>query len=69
MNEIDFRIPLTGSMLFDFHQKAIAHELIIKFPELNCEDNYEGNTIRIYGFLDDERYSLWREILNSPFKV
>lgn len=68
MNKIDFRVPLTGSMLFDFHQRAVVHELLRKFPELECEENYEGNVIRISGELEQERYDEWHDIVfyNKP---
>ena len=36
-HEIDFRVPLSGSQLFDIHAYATAKNLCAKFPGLSYE--------------------------------
>ena len=57
LHEIDFRVPLSGSQLFDIHAYATAKNLCAKFPGLNYETNQKE--IHISGNLNDYWYEEW----------
>ena len=57
LHEIDFRVPLSGSQLFDIHAYATAKNLCAKFPGLNYEASQKE--IHISGSLNDYWYEEW----------
>ena len=50
-NNIDFKVPLSGSKLFDMHTMVMAKRLCDKFPGLKY--NMEQDHIRIFGDLNE----------------
>lgn len=59
MNTIDFKVPLSGSKLFDTHTLVMAKKLCDKFIGLhyNMEDTY----IHIFGELNDFWLEKWNQ--------
>ncbi len=57
LHEIEFRVPLSGSQLFDIHAYATAKNLCSKFPGLNYEATQKE--IHIFGSLNDYWYEEW----------
>lgn len=51
MNTIDFKVPLSNSMLFDTHSLVLAKKLCAKFPGLKY--NMEQDHIHIFGELNE----------------
>lgn len=51
MNTVDFKVPLSGSKLFDTHTLVMAKKLCDKFPGLkySMEDTY----VHIFGDLNE----------------
>lgn len=58
---IDFRVPLSGSQLFDIHSYTTAKKLCADFPELHFKAS--ENEIHIYGELDSHSFQNWNRIL------
>lgn len=64
MNNVDFTVPKSGSLLFDLHTEYLARQLMAKFPGLNYENL--DKEIHIYGELND----YWFEQFNKAvFKL
>ena len=59
MNTIDFKVPLSGSKLFDVHNMIMAKKLCDKFPGLNYE--VETDHIRIFGKLNEYWTAEWNK--------
>lgn len=59
MNTIDFKVPLSGSKLFDTHAFVMAKKLCNKFPGLNY--NMEQTYIHIFGELNDYWHTKWNQ--------
>lgn len=51
MSSVDFKVPLSGSMLFDTHTLLTAKKLCEKFPGLHY--NMELDHVCIFGELND----------------
>ena len=63
-NEVDFKVPLSGSKLFDMNAYVTAKKLCNKFPGLSF--NMETDYIHIFGKLND----YWHEKFNEAvFKL
>lgn len=60
-HEIDFRVPLSGSQLFDIHAYATAKNLCAKFPGLSYEAAQKE--IHIFGTLNDYWFNEWNKSL------
>lgn len=56
---IDFKVPLSGSKLFDINATVTAKKLCDKFPGLEYE--VEQTYVRIYGNLNE----YWTEKFNA----
>ncbi len=54
-HEIDFRVPLSNSALFDMNTRIVAEKLTAKFPGLQWEQMEENDAyyIHIFGELND----------------
>ena len=64
MHEIDFKVPLSGSELFDLHAFVTAKNLCTKFPGLDYE--ISKDSVRIFGSLNDYWYEEWvKHVFNS----
>ena len=59
MNTIDFKVPLSGSKLFDMHSYVMAKKLCDKFPGLHY--HMETTYIHIFGELDDYWLEKWNK--------
>lgn len=59
LHKVEYKIPLTGSKLFDMVMQSTAEKLCAEFPGLRL--NYDGDSIRICGELDDHWYALYQE--------
>ncbi len=57
LHEIDFKVPLSGSELFDLHAFVTAKNLCDKFPGLDYE--ISKDSVRIFGSLNDYWYEEW----------
>ena len=57
LHEIDFKVPLSGSELFDIHAFVTAKNICAKFPGLDYEINKDS--VRIFGSLNDYWYEEW----------
>jgi len=57
MHEIDFKVPLSGSQLFDYHSYVTAKNLCSMFP--NLQFTMKDNVIHIFGELNDVWYEQW----------
>lgn len=53
-HDIDFRVPLSGSKLFDLNTTWTAEKLCSKFPGLKWRT--VDNSVQIYGQLNDYWY-------------
>jgi len=61
MNKVDFKVPLSGSTLFDIHTMYTAKRLCEKFPGLVYE--VKENEIRFSGELNDYWFEQWNKAL------
>ena len=61
MHNIDYRIPLTNSRLFDTVMYAAAKKLCGTFPGLSF--TYERGEIHIFGNLSDYWYQQYNEAM------
>lgn len=61
MHTIEYRIPLTGSKLFDIVMYNTATKLCEKYPGLNFK--YDTKEILIYGELNDYWYQQYQEAM------
>lgn len=59
MNTIDFKVPLSGSKLFDTHTLVMAKKLCDKFPGLHY--NMEQDHIHIFGELNEYWTNEWNK--------
>ena len=59
MNAIDFKVPLSGSKLFDIHTMAVAKNLCDKFIGLDYK--FEDDYIHIFGALNDYWFEQWNK--------
>lgn len=57
MNTIDFKVPLSGSMLFDTHTLATAKKLCDKFPGLQYI--VKDSCVHIFGELNEYWTNEW----------
>lgn len=61
MHPIEYRIPLTGSKLFDIVMYNTATKLCEKYPGLSFK--YDTKEILIYGELNDYWYQQYQEAM------
>ncbi len=61
MHQIDYKIPLTGSKLFDIVMYNTAKKLCTEYPGL--EFKYDTKEITIYGELNDFWYQKYQEAM------
>ncbi|MCD7928056.1 MAG: hypothetical protein LUF80_04250 [Oscillospiraceae bacterium] len=58
MHKVEYKIQLTGSIIFDTVMTSTARTLCADFPGLNCE--YTEDAILVQGELDDEMYEKYQ---------
>ena len=63
-NKIDFKVPLSGSALFDTNTLVVAKKLCDKFPGLNFAVQHD--CIEIWGNLNDYWLGEWNK---AVFKI
>lgn len=61
MHKIDFKVPLSGSKLFDIHTMAVAKNLCDKFIGLDYK--MEDTCVHIFGELNDYWFDKWNMAL------
>ncbi|MBQ1423820.1 MAG: hypothetical protein IIY96_05215 [Lachnospiraceae bacterium] len=61
LHEVDFKVPLSGSELFDIHTFVTAKNICTKFPGLDYE--IKKDHVRIHGSLNDYWYQEWLKYL------
>lgn len=64
-HRIDFRVPLSGSQLFDMHAYVTAQHICSMFPGLQFEKEYDPKAIHIFGELNDFWFDQWNKALFS----
>lgn len=58
MHKVEYKIQLTGSIIFDTVMTQTARKLCADFPGLSCE--YTAEAIQVQGELDDEMYEKYQ---------
>ena len=59
MNTIDFKVPLSGSKLFDIHTIVMAKKLCDKF--IGLQYSLEDSHVHIFGELNDYWMEQWNK--------
>lgn len=65
MNHVEFKVPLSGSQLFDLHSRVTAKHICDLYPPLSYEVDEEKKEIRIFGDMNDFWYQQWEQALFS----
>ncbi|MCD8211744.1 MAG: hypothetical protein LUC17_01800 [Oscillospiraceae bacterium] len=58
MHKVEYKIHLTGSIIFDTVMTQTAKQLCADFPGLTCDFSSDG--ILVKGELDDEMYEKYQ---------
>ena len=67
--DINFVVPLVGSMIFDLHHRLLAKTICDKFPGLNYKYDAENKQVVISGKLNDYWYEKFQKTVFNNLEM